>query len=319
MAMELLIGTGNVLQQPLIEEGAQWSTERRGSPGKLTFTLQDAGGLSLEEGSVVRMRYDNADVFYGFLFSQKRDKNGAVSVTAYDQLRYLKNKDTYVYEDKTASEVLSMIAGDFQLQTGSVEDTGFKIPSRKEDGQTLFDIINTALDLTLQNTGKLFVLYDDFGKLSLKNIESMKLDILINAETAENYDYQSSIDGETYNKIKLSHNNKESGKRDIYLAQHGENMNKWGVLQYFDTLNENENGQAKADALLKLYNHIVKNLTVKNAFGNPRVRAGTSVPVQLSLGGLSVSNYMVVEKARHRWENGFYQMDLTLRGGGFDA
>lgn len=321
-SLELLVqGKGGAaLALPPVEGGIRWETERRGSPGRLTFTIADTGGLTLDEGAAVRMRWNGQNVFYGFLFTQKRGKDGLVSCTAYDQLRYLKNKDTYVYIGKTASELVSMLAADFHLQAGSLEDTGFTIAQRAEDNKTLFDIIYNALDLTLQNTGKLFVLYDDFGKISLKNIESMKLDVLIGEETAEDFDYSSSIDGETYDQIKLVYSNKDAGKRDVYLSKDTGNINKWGVLQYFDTLDEKENGQAKADALLKLYNRALKNLAVKGAFGDVRVRAGSSVPVMLDLGGgVKISNYMVVEKARHSFENGLHQMDLTLRGAGFDA
>lgn len=320
--LELLVQSkgGSSLSAPPVEGQIKWETQRRGSPGKLTFTLLDPGGLTLEEGAAVRMRWKGQNVFYGFLFTQKRSKEGLVSCTAYDQLRYLKNKDTYVYLNKSASELISMLAADFNLQTGNVEDTGFKIAQRAEDNKTLFDIIYNALDLTLQNTGKLFVLYDDFGKISLKSIESMKLDVLIAGDTAEDYDYSSSIDGETYDQVKLVYSNKKAGKRDVYMTKDTGNINKWGVLQYFDTLDEKENGQAKAEALLKLYNRAVKNLTVKGAFGDIRVRAGASVPVMLDLGGgITISNYMVAEKARHSFENGLHQMDLTLRGGGFDA
>lgn len=320
--LELLVQGkgGGSLSSPPVEGEIKWETERRGVPGKLTFTIADTGGLTLEEGAAVRMRWKGQNVFYGFLFSQKRSKDLLVSCTAYDQLRYLKNKDTYVYIGKSASELIAMLAADFHLQTGSLEDTGFKIAQRVEDNKTLFDIIYNALDLTLQNTGKLFVLYDDFGKITLKNIESMKLDTLIGPETAENYDYQSSIDGDTYDQIKLVFSNQKTGKRDVYLTKDTGNINKWGVLQYFDTLDEKENGQAKADALLKLYNQAAKSLTVKGAFGDIRARAGASVPVMLDLGGgTKISNYMVVEKARHSFENGLHQMDLTLRGGGFNA
>ena len=81
----------------------------------------------------------------------------------------------------------------------------------------------------------LHIIYDDYGKITLKNIGNMKLDILIDEETAENYDYTSSIDGETYNKIKLVRENDEKGKREIYIAQDSENMNQWGVLQFFES------------------------------------------------------------------------------------
>ena len=47
--------------------------------------------------------------------------------------------------------------------------------------------------------------YDDAGKLTLKNINSMKLNLLIDEETGETFDYSSSIDEQTYNTISHGH------------------------------------------------------------------------------------------------------------------
>ena len=67
------------------------------------------------------MKVNGKNVFYGFVFIKKRDKDGIISVTAYDQLRYLKNKDTYVYTNKTAGEFIQMVASDFNMQTGTIQ------------------------------------------------------------------------------------------------------------------------------------------------------------------------------------------------------
>lgn len=315
--IELLIQNGNKVYSPVVEEGIDWELERKGVPGKLTFTVVNDGNINFQEGNAVRMKVDDAKVFYGFVFSKKRDKGNTIQVTAYDQLRYFKNKDTYVYSNKTATEVIQMIADDFNLNTGTLEDTGFKIPSRVEDNKTLFDIVQTALDLTLQSKKKMYVLYDDFGKLTLKNVENMKLNLLIDEETGENFDYTSSIDGETYNKIKLSYNNEETGKREIYIAQDSSKINEWGVLQYFDTIDKNVNGKVKANDLLSLYNRKTRNLTIKNAFGDVRVRAGSAVVVALNLGDIVVKNFMMVEKVKHTFNENHHTMNLTLRGGEF--
>lgn len=324
MDIELLISdpSGNKLYMPVVEEGIEWSTERRSTPGKLTFKIINDGIIDFEEGSRVRLKVDGKEVFYGFVFTKRRDKNQIISVTAYDQLRYLNNKDTYVYENKTATEFIQMIATDFNLKTGTLEDTKFKIASRVEDNTSLFDMIENALDLTLQNTKEMFVMFDDFGKISLKNISSMRVGeesayLLIDEETGENFEYSSSIDSDVYNKIKLSYDNEDTGKRDIYIAQDGTHMNEWGVLQYFDTLSKGENGQEKADALLKLYNKKSRNLKITNAIGDTRVRAGSLVVVSLALGDVSLKNFMLVEKVRHTFKLDQHVMDLTLRGGEF--
>ena len=315
--IELLISHNGKLYQPLVEEGIQWTTERAGSPSVLKFTVVKDQDISFQEGDAVRMKVDGQNVFFGFVFKKKRDKRHNIEVTAYDQLRYLKNKDTYVYDNKTASEVIRMIANDFRLNLGSIEATKYVIPSRTEDNQSLFDIIQNALDLELQNKGELFCLYDDFGKLTLRNIASMKLDILIDPDTAENFDYTSSIDSETYNQIKLTYDNDEAGEREVYIAKDSSHINSWGVLQYFEKLQEGENGKAKADALLKLYNKKTRNLKVENALGDVRCRAGTMVIVQLNLGDVILSNYLLVEKVTHTFSNDIHLMSMNLRGGEF--
>lgn len=313
--VELLIQHGKEVFIPAVQEGITWTTERKGTPGQLQFKVIKDDKLNITEGDAVRMRMNGSDVFYGFIFEKKRNKEEIITVTAYDQLRYLKNKDTYVYEGKTASELIQMIANDFNLKVGTLENTGFKIPSRVEENTSLFDMIQTALDLTLENQSKLYVMYDDFGKITLKSLESMQLDLLIDSETGQNFDYTSSINQNTYNQVKLTYDNEKTGKREVYMTKHGENINQWGVLQYFDTLKEGENGQAKADALLKLYNMKTRNLTVKKAFGDVRVRAGSMIVVQLDLGDIKLKNLMLVEKCKHEFRESQHFMDLTLRGG----
>nr|WP_298054355.1 hydrolase [uncultured Lachnoanaerobaculum sp.] len=324
MDIELLISdpSGSKSYIPVVEEGIEWSTERRSTPGKLTFKMIKDDIIDFKEGATVGLKVDGKEVFFGFVFAKRRDKNQIISVTAYDQLRYLNNKDTYVYENKTAAEFIKMIATDFNLKTGTLEDTKFKIASRVEDNTSLFDMIENALDLTLQNTKEMFVMFDDFGKITLKNISSMRVGeesayLLIDEETGENFEYSSSIDSDVYNKIKLSYDNEDTGKRDIYIAQDGTHMNEWGVLQYFDTLSKGENGQAKADALLKLYNKKSRNLKITNVIGDTRVRAGSLVVVSLALGDVNLKNFMLVEKVRHTFKLDQHVMDLTLRGGEF--
>ena len=319
MNVELLIQHGEILYSPIVAEGISWATERKGCPGQLTFNILYDGVVDFSEGDAVRLRVDEVEVFYGFIFTMKRDKEQNISITAYDQLRYLKNKDTYVYTNKTVGELIQMIAKDFHLKTCEIEDTTYKIASRVEDNTALFDMIQNALDLTLENQNKMYVMYDDFGKITLKSLENMQVNVLIDEETGENFDYTSSIDGETYNKVKLIYENEDAGTRDVYIAQHGENINSWGVLQYTDTLSKGENGQAKADALLNLYNHKVKNLSIKNAFGNVNVRAGCLIPVILNLGDIKIQNMMLVEKCKHEFNESQHFMTLTLRGGDFVA
>lgn len=303
------------LYQPAVLDGVTWHTGRFGEPGKLTFTVVKDNIISFQEGARVRLSVDGKNLFYGFVFSKKRNKDKVIEVTAYDQLRYFKNKDTYVYTNKTATELIKMLATDFNLQIGKLDDTGYKLAKMVEDNTTLFDMVQNALDLTLAYTGKMYVLYDDFGKLTLKNIENMKLKTVIDEETAENFNYTSSIDGETYNQIKLSYENGATGKRDIYIVKDGNNINNWGVLQYFENVKDANGVIAKAQSLLKLYNRKTRTLSISGALGDIDVRAGCSLPVILDLGDIKNSSYLICESVTHKFEQGHHSMDLSLRGG----
>lgn len=319
MSYELLIQHGSKLMFPPVAEGVTIEWERQGQPGKLTADVVKTPGLSFQEGDPCRFSVDGTPVFYGFVFekSRKGSMDSIITITVYDQLYYLKNKDTYVYSNKTATAVVRMIAEDFQLNVGGLEDTGYTIESRVEDNQPLFDIIQTALDETLKATSQMYVLYDDAGKLTLKNIGSMKLNMLIDEDTAGDFDYRSSIASQTYDKIKLSYENKDTGEREIFVAQDGSNINQWGVLQYYEKLDSTTNAKAMADALLSLYNTKTRTLKLRNVLGDIRVRAGTLLVVMLDLGDTGVSNYLMVEQVKHTFSDGRHLMDLNMRGGIF--
>ena len=321
MTYELLIQHGKTLYYPPVVDGVTIEWERQGQPGKLSFSVVRTENLSFEEGDPCRFSVDGKPLFYGFVFEKSRSGSNSqnIKVTVYDQLYYLKNKDTYVYSNKTATEVVKMIAEDFGLRLGTLADTGYKIESRTEENATLFDIIQNALDATTKAKTEMYVLYDQAGKLMLSNIGNMKLGLVINEETAGDYDYKSSITQNTYNRIKLALEDSDAGKRLIYISQDSTNINKWGVLQYYEKLNDATNTKTMADALLKLYNTKTRTLSIKNALGDVRVRAGTMLVVMLGLGDINLSNYLLVEQVKHSFNNGQHLMELKLRGGNFVA
>ena len=320
MSVELLIQNGTTIYYPVIKDVIKLSWERKGVPGKLEFTVVKDGVLDFQEGNPVKFTYNGTTLFYGFVFTKKRKANSVtIDVVAYDQMRYLKNKDTIIEEGLKASDLLKRLAGDFRLNLGTVEDTGYTLETIVEEDQTLFDMMQNALDETLTNTGQLFCLYDDAGKLTLQNINSMKLDLLIDAETGETFDYESSIDEQTYNKVKLVYNNEESGKREVFIAQDGAKMNLWGVLQYFESVQSPVGAAEKANALLKLYDQKTRKLSISNAFGDVRVRAGSAIVVSLDLGDIIINQYLMAERVTHKFEGEQHFMDLVLVGGEFIA
>ena len=308
------ITTNQTIYYPPIEGDVTWDTERSGSPGKLTFKV--LGETKFTEGDVVSVTYGSYKVFLGYIFTMETDKSGVTTITAYDQTRYFKNDDTYVFTNKTASEILRQIATDYKMPLGTIENTSIAIKSFVADNKSLFDIIGDALDATIAESNKMFVLYDDYGKITLKSANSMLVNLLLCPDTVGDYEYSSSIDDETYNQVILYYDNKNTNKREYFSATSDGNVKQWGVLRKTESVDTSNGAQSLADAYLKTYNRKVRKLSVSDAFGRPDVRAGSLVPVIMKVGNVTIKNFMLVEKASHKWSNGKYIMSLDLAGAG---
>ncbi|WP_238533066.1 XkdQ/YqbQ family protein, partial [Rhodanobacter thiooxydans] len=94
---------------------------------KLEFSYIN-GGLVIENGSIIRFKYNDANIFYGYVFKREENKKGEVSVTAYDQLRYCKAKDTIVVKNDTVDSLVKKMCNYFNLKTGVLTNTGYKLP-----------------------------------------------------------------------------------------------------------------------------------------------------------------------------------------------
>ena len=205
---------GTVFSPP-IEDDVKLEWERTGSPGKLTFTVLKMKDeeMSFLEGDSVKLYYDETPVFVGYVFKKTRDREHRIKVTCYDQLRHLKNKYTYIFEKKKANEIIKSLCEDFSLNIGTLEDTKYVIPAIAEENKSALDIVLDVIQESLVNTGEMYVFYDDCGKLQLKNASDMMTGTLIYDQSAENFDYTSSIDDETYNQVVLMYdpNSQSSG------------------------------------------------------------------------------------------------------------
>lgn len=318
MEVHLYIQNGQTVYEPVVQGSITWETQRKGQPGKCSFTIIPDSKLHIEEGNAVRLDVNGKSVFFGFIFERSWNSDGQIKVTAYDQLRYLKNTDSYNYTNLSTGEVILMIARDYNLKTGTLIDTGHKI-SRNRPDKTLIDIILDSLDLTLIHTGKIYVLYDDAGSLTLNDVENMKLDIMIDGSTAQDYDFKISVDSDTYNQIKVYYDDNKTKKREVYMTKDTETINKWGILLKNESIEKDANGQEIAERYLGLYNRPTRSLNIKGAFGDIRVRAGCLIPVSLDLKEMELKNYLLVEAVTHNIDEGIHTMDMTLRGAGISG
>lgn len=317
--MEILIDNrkGEVFEIPV--KSFEWKTERVGKASVFEAEMHNGDPLNfpIESGAIVRAVEGETKIFYGFTFEDGFNKGGATSIKAYDQLRYLKNQDTYVMPSSTASNAIKRIAGLLSLKVGTLEDTGYVVPGIVEDDKEAFDVVAKFLDSTLIALNKNFVLFDDFGKLELRDIYNLVIpadDFYIGEDSLlYDYDYTKSIDGETYNRVKFVRDNEDTGKRETFIAQDSANIKKWGLLQKFEKVDENmTNAQIKdlVDRSMIAYNKETKTLEL-SCLGNWKVRAGRMV--YLYLEDLGIENYVMIDECTHKWQEAVHTMELKVK------
>ncbi|MCI2105099.1 MAG: hypothetical protein LKK00_00040 [Intestinimonas sp.] len=313
MNMEFLAeADGEIYEISQLVKSVSWTDTLNGGCGKLEFAYL-AQDLNLENGAAVWFRYDDADIFRGRVFKHQHARNGAVTATAYDQLRYCKTKDTIKCKGDTVTTLVKKMCNYFGLTTGTLTDTGYTLSTSVQDSKTWLDIIYTAVQDTLLYHGAWFSLRDEYGKVCLRNLTELESSLILGDESlCYDYDYTKSIDDDFYNQIKLAVDNEVTGKRDIYMTNDSNSISKYGLLQYFNVMSfsggssgsANASSQAKkktlaiqmANALMSLYNGETESLTM-DCIGDTRIRAGSSFHACLSDFGMD--KRLIVKSATH--------------------
>lgn len=295
-------------------QSAQWTTERTGSPGTFKFTVNANAGLSFTEGATVRFSVDGQLQFFGWVFTKSRDRYGVIDVTCYDRLRYLKANASYAFYGQTAGGIIGQISADLQVDTGVLADTGYAIPSLIEEDQSCLDIIESAVQQTLLNTGEIYVFYDNGDGVSLQRPEDMISGVVIGERSLLlDYTYKTDIDEQTYNSVKLARPNENTGRADVFVAQDSDTISQWGFLQLYQSVDGSMNDaqvNAQAQATLQYYNRRMRTLKV-SSLGVPGLRAGQLVFMNVPyLGDISLNQYVLLEKVTHTWENNTHTMEF---------
>lgn len=322
MNIELIIqeiNSGDIYNVSSLCSSIDYETSLFSQPGKLTFNLIQDDKFSISEGSVVSFKVDGKGLFFGYIFKYSVNEDKIIKVIAYDQMRYLKNKDTYIFQNMTSSDIFTKICKDFQLDYSVVDSSSFITSPRINDNKTLFEIIQGSINETLIHTGNWFIMKDNFGKLEFISLNSLKLDLFIGDESLlTNYSFESSIDDDTYTQVKLIREDKEEEKREVYIVKDSENITKWGILQYFERLDESANIEQikeRAEMILKLKNRNTKKLKL-NCLGDIDVNAGNAIVLAIKdLKDFTGNQYFLITTCKHSFNNNYHKMQLDIEMG----
>ncbi|MCX4265204.1 MAG: hypothetical protein OSJ64_00050, partial [Firmicutes bacterium] len=171
----LIDKTGQGLDISQLVEQISWRGRKGSSSRTLNVMLIDDDGykharsdLDVEQGQQCIFNYNGEELFRGLIMRQTQSNKKRLTFTAYDNGIYLaNNKDTFVYENKTASEIFRDCCTRFGLPVGEVAECSYKIPELTKSKTTAFDAIADALSLDFDATGVRHYVSSSKGKLSL--------------------------------------------------------------------------------------------------------------------------------------------------------
>ena len=318
MKLELYLqnsNDGTVFDISDIAEEIEVSQSLNGDAGKLKCVLQkDPNGIfKIANGSIISFIVDGKGFFFGYIFKMGTDADENYEITAYDQMRYLKNSDVMVTGNMTASQIFEKVCNDYGLRYNVAVPSYYTPESYLHDNKTLYAIIKRGKDLANINENAQFFIVDRFGTLTWSEFSYEKTNIQLGGGSlATSYQYEKSIDDDTYNQVKLYRENEDTGKRDVWIVRDSDNIKRWGILQFLKKADDEANSaqvRETAENYLKVKNREKESLKIE-AEGVLELTCGKGIKFVLPREG--IDKWMWITSSTHTFTKYSHTMDLEV-------
>jgi len=269
---------------------------------KLEFSYVN-DNLIIENGNEVRFKYDDVYIFVGRVFKVSRDSKKVISVTAYDQLRYAKAKDYFTSQTgETIASLINRMCSKYNFKKGYIENVNYALKAMVYDGKTWLDTLYEAISDTRYQSGKWYVLRDEAGYITLRDVENLKYNVILGDKSlCYDYSYEKSIDDNFYNRILIL---AVKGNTGTFVSANDEkSMKKYGMMQYYEKKEDTNKSQARAwaDMMLGDYTHEPETLSL-DCLGDVRVRAGTQIMTLIQdIMGANTVRWFIVRSVTHSY------------------
>lgn len=312
----LVVKDKKTIDMTNLVKSVRWSGRKGSSARTITVAMIDddgyrhaRSGIDVADGNQCVFLVDGKERFRGILMNQNQGDNKQLKFKAYDNGIYLaKNKDTFVYKNKTADQVFSDVCSRFGIPTGEVAKCSYKIPEFTKSKTTGQDAVLDALSLDYKATGTRHFISSDKGKLSLFQRKDQVISFVVDGDAnLYGYSYTKSIESiKTRVKMISKEGTTLAEKSNSSLEQ------KIGIFQEIQQPDESlTKAQVKdlVGSVLDTLDDPEETLTL-NILGDPDVISGKAILVKIP--HLDISRAYYVDSDDHTFEDNMHTMSLTL-------
>lgn len=261
--------------------------------------------VNLTEGSIISFLISSKEYFRGIIIKKSEGKF-SYNYTAMDYSFYFKNEVIKQFNGIKASSAITSLLKEYGINSKIVN-----IPTaiNKIYKQSLSDIIEDILKQAEEDQGIKYFKEMNVNTLVVKKLQDMRIKpkIIIGSDIT----IESSIE-EMKNKI-LVVSSEESNNSIYAMAEDKNSINKFGLLQKIESIEEKNISQAKniTNNLLRQYNKVFKStsINVLGIDGAETIRANRLIELNV---GNKLKGWYKIKSANHTLSNNKHNVTIEL-------